>query len=112
MLVFLADGDIDVGLLFTTYPGLTGLSGLCMLAVGMVASFLTSNLTVGFILGALFNAPLAFAASADLIVPEAQWARPDIGLEYFQPAGGFWPRYRQHVLHCLLHDDDRGAGSI
>ena len=29
----------------------------------MVASFLTSNLTVGFILGALFNAPLAFAGS-------------------------------------------------
>ena len=34
-----------------------------MLAIGMVASFLTGNLTVGFILGALFNAPLAFAGS-------------------------------------------------
>ena len=29
----------------------------------MVASFLTGNLTVGFILGALFNAPLAFAGA-------------------------------------------------
>jgi ABC-2 type transport system permease protein len=34
-----------------------------MLAIGMVASFLTSNLTVGFVLGAMFNAPLAFAES-------------------------------------------------
>ena len=34
-----------------------------MLAIGMVASFLTGNLTVGFILGVLFNAPLVFAGS-------------------------------------------------
>ena len=52
-------GDIDLGLFVATYVGYWEL-GLAMLAVGMVASFLTSNLTVGFILGALFNAPLAF----------------------------------------------------
>ena len=39
-----------------------------MLAIGMVASFLTGNLTVGFVLGALFNVPLAFASSADVII--------------------------------------------
>ncbi len=39
-----------------------------MLAIGMVASFLTGNLTVGFVLGVLFNAPLAFAGSADVIL--------------------------------------------
>jgi ABC-2 type transport system permease protein len=41
---------------------------LAMIALGMVASFLTNNLTVGFILGALFNAPLAFAAEADAVL--------------------------------------------
>jgi ABC-2 type transport system permease protein len=39
----------------------------------MAASFLTGNLTVGFVLGALFNAPLAFAENADVIMP-ANWA--------------------------------------
>ncbi|HEV3138321.1 MAG TPA: Gldg family protein, partial [Pirellulales bacterium] len=55
-------GDPDLGLLFGTYFGYWTV-GLAMLGIGMVASFLTGNLTVGFILGALFNAPLAFAGS-------------------------------------------------
>lgn len=59
-------GEPDFGLLVSTYLGYW-LVGLAMLAIGMVASFLTSNLTVGFILGAIFNAPLVFAASADVI---------------------------------------------
>ncbi len=50
------------------------LSGLAMLSIGMVASFLTSNLTVGFILGALFNAPLAFASLADSVSPNQRIA--------------------------------------
>ena len=41
-----------------------------MLSIGMIASFLTSNLTVGFILGALFNAPLALAQYADVVVSD------------------------------------------
>ena len=45
-----------------------------MLSIGMIASFLTYNLTVGFILGALFNAPLAFASMADVIIPDKGWA--------------------------------------
>lgn len=61
-LVLLTLGTPDIGLLIGTYFGYW-IVGLAMLAIGMVASFLTSNLTVGFILGALFNAPLAFAES-------------------------------------------------
>ncbi|MEI8213428.1 MAG: Gldg family protein [Planctomycetota bacterium] len=67
VLAFLTDGEVDTGLFFTNYVGYW-LIGLAMIAVGMVASFLTNNLTVGFILGALFNAPLAFAANADTIL--------------------------------------------
>jgi ABC-2 type transport system permease protein len=74
VLVSLTLGDLDTGLLFTTYLGYW-LIGLAMIAIGMVASFLTSNLTVGFILGAAFNAPLAFAAKADVIVPIASLSR-------------------------------------
>jgi ABC-2 type transport system permease protein len=65
-------GDPDLGLLFGNYVGYW-LVGVAMLAIGMVASFLTSNLTVGFILGVAFNAPLVFADSADVILPAA-WA--------------------------------------
>ena len=42
--------------------------GLAMLSIGMVASFLTNNLTVGFILGMVFNAPLAMFGVADWII--------------------------------------------
>ena len=43
--------------------------GLAMIAIGMTASFFTSNLTVGYILGALFNAPLVFLTFASRLVP-------------------------------------------
>ena len=67
VLAFLTQGEIDTGLFFTNYIGYWFI-GLAMIAIGMVASFLTNNLTVGFILGALFNAPLAFAFNADTIL--------------------------------------------
>ena len=66
VLAALTLGEVDTGLFFCNYLGYW-LIGLAMIAIGMVASFLTNNLTVGFILGALFNAPLAFAASADAV---------------------------------------------
>ena len=49
----------DAGLFLGTYVGYW-LVGLAMLAIGMVASFLTSNITIGFVLGVLFNVPLVF----------------------------------------------------
>ncbi|KAA5545562.1 ABC transporter permease [Roseiconus nitratireducens] len=70
-LAILTEGALDVGLIFTTYLGYWFV-GVTMIAIGMVASFLTGNLTVGFILGALFNAPLAFASLADSIVGTRQ----------------------------------------
>jgi len=74
VLGWLTLGDLDTGLFFSTYFGYW-LVGMAMLSVGMVASFLTSNLTVGFILGAAFNAPLVFAVHADTIVPWPGLAR-------------------------------------
>jgi ABC-2 type transport system permease protein len=67
-LAILTEGQLDIGLIFTSYLGYWFV-GLMMIAIGMVASFLTGNLTVGFILGALFNAPLAFASLADSVSP-------------------------------------------
>jgi len=67
VLALLTNGEVDTGLFFTNYVGYW-LIGLAMISLGMVASFLTNNLTVGFILGALFNAPLAFAAKSDTIL--------------------------------------------
>jgi ABC-2 type transport system permease protein len=60
-------GSPDLGLFLGTYVGYW-LVGLAMLAMGMVASFLTANLTVGFVLGAVFNVPLVFAVEADSIL--------------------------------------------
>jgi len=70
----LAMGEGDLGLFLATYAGYW-LIGMAMLALGMIASFLTANLTVGFILGAAINVPLAFAASADVIIPSTSLAQ-------------------------------------
>ncbi len=68
VLISLSMGDVDIGLFISTYVGYWFI-GLAMLSLGMVASFLTSNLTIGFLLGALFNAPLVFLLFADRVIP-------------------------------------------
>ncbi len=67
-------GTPDTGLFIGNYIGYWFI-GLAMLAIGMVASFLTSNLTVGFILGMIFNAPLAMFGVADWIIKNQQFAQ-------------------------------------
>jgi ABC-2 type transport system permease protein len=67
-------GTPDLGLFIATYVGYWFI-GLAMLSIGMVASFLTSNLTVGFILGMVFNAPLAMFGVADWIIKSPQLAQ-------------------------------------
>ena len=61
-------GNPDMGLFLGTYVGYWFV-GTTMLSVGMVASFLTSNLTIGFVLGVIFNLPLVLPALADSILP-------------------------------------------
>ncbi|MCL2347733.1 MAG: GldG family protein, partial [Planctomycetaceae bacterium] len=53
-------GNPDIGLFVSTYFGFL-LVGVMMVSVGMVASFLTGNLTIAYLLGALFNAPFVAA---------------------------------------------------
>jgi ABC-2 type transport system permease protein len=57
---------IDVGLFLATYLGYW-LVGAAMLSIGMVASFLTHNITIAFLLGAVFNAPLVLVAASDTV---------------------------------------------
>lgn len=67
-------GSPDMGLFLCTYLGYWFL-GIAMLAIGMVASFLTKNLTVGFVLGMLLNSPLAIFGVADWIVKDPRTAQ-------------------------------------
>lgn len=63
VLSILSRGEVDLGLFATTYLGYW-LIGVAMIALGMVGSFLTRNVTIGFILGVLLNLPLVLAVLA------------------------------------------------
>jgi len=88
-------GNPDAGLLLTTYLGYWFV-GIAMLAIGMVASFLTANLTVGFVLGVALNAPLVFAANADVIISD----------------GSLVQSIRQWSISAMFADFARGVVSL
>jgi len=77
-------GNPDLGLMFGNYVGYW-LLGASLLAVGMLASLLTSNATVGFILGALFCSFFVFVNSSTWRVSESlqSWLAPIGVAEHF-----------------------------
>lgn len=80
-------GNPDLWMLLGNYVGYW-LIGVAMIAIGMVASFLTSNLTVAFILGVAFISPLVGLSTADWIVQDPELAQR---LESFSVASQFEP---------------------
>ncbi|MFK7768447.1 MAG: Gldg family protein [Mariniblastus sp.] len=89
VLLAMTGGALDNLLLFSTYLGYWFV-GVAMISLGMVASFLTSNLTVGFIIGATLNAPLAFFSNADVIFSNSKWIQRLFDwslLQRFEPFG-------------------------
>jgi ABC-2 type transport system permease protein len=66
-------GMPDLGLFFANYLGYW-LMGLPMLAIGMVASFLTGSVPVAFVLGLLFNAPLYGMFQAGNYMTDPEWS--------------------------------------
>ena len=67
LVILLRWGTPDGGLFLSNYLGYWFV-GVAMIAIGVVASFLTNNLTVAFILGLAFNAPLVVADQAGAVM--------------------------------------------
>jgi ABC-2 type transport system permease protein len=86
--ILLLWGTPDAGLLLSNYLGYWFV-GIAMIAIGVVASFLTNNLTVAFILGLAFNAPLVVADQAGSVMSPAlaKWVRPCSLAEQFTDFG-------------------------
>ena len=83
-------GSPDSGLFLSNYFGYW-VVGLALLSVGMVASFMTKNLTVGFVLGIVFCAPLVIVSWADIVFPEEfarQLAQFSISTKFFDFQSG------------------------
>ncbi len=74
LIVLLFLGMPDLGLFFANYFGYW-LMGLPMLAIGMVASFLTGSVPVAFVLGLLFNAPLYGMFQAGNYMTDPEWSQ-------------------------------------
>lgn len=78
-------GNPDPGLIFSTYLGYW-LMGVALLALGMLGSMLTDNLTVAFIVGALLCAVPVFIDHAEVILSG--------GLERLVSAFSFTQQFR------------------
>jgi ABC-2 type transport system permease protein len=78
-------GSPDLGLIFANYLGYW-LAGGGLLAVGMLASLLTGNVTVAFVLAAVFNAILVFVNSSRWVVNDTlqSWLAPIGVYRYFE----------------------------
>ena len=73
-------GSPDLGVVASTFLGYW-LMGVLMIAIGLVASLLSSNVTVGFILGALFCAIPVFVGLAGLAFgPSTRRAIEDLSI--------------------------------
>jgi ABC-2 type transport system permease protein len=73
LVVLLFLGSPDLGLFFCNYFGYW-LMGLPMLAIGMVASFLTGSVPVAFVLGLIFNVPLLGLYYAGNYMTDPGWS--------------------------------------
>ncbi len=81
-------GRPDLGIMFATYVGYW-LMGALMIALGLVASLLSNNVTVGFILGALFNAiPVFSGLIGQVFAPQTRRTVEDLSIpEQFRDFG-------------------------
>ena len=81
-------GRPDLGIMFATYVGYW-LMGALMIALGLVASLVSTNVTVGFILGALFNAiPVFSGLFGQLFSPQTRRTVEDLSIpEQFRDFG-------------------------